>query len=71
MPGSAPVLTAASSSGDTTPNLVAAISGSIRYIDKHGKAIDPKSIKPTERLQPLYDSGPGGLVLVKVMVDRN
>jgi hypothetical protein len=77
VPGSVPQLTVASTSADTVSGiavpaaLAVAITPALRYVDKHGKDIDPKSIKPTERLQPLYDSGPGGLVLQTVMVDRD
>ena len=73
VPGSAPVLTAnsASTADAAAPGLAIAASKTIRYIDKHGKPIDPASIKPSESLQPILDSGPNGRVIQTIMVDRN
>jgi hypothetical protein len=48
-----------------------AVSKSFHFVDKHGRTIDSRTIKPTERLQPLFDSGPTGQVLQAVMVDRD
>jgi hypothetical protein len=75
VPGSGPVLTATSTGEEKTPvlapGLAVASTKTVRFIDQHGRDIDPKTIKPTERLQPLYDSGPAGAVLQTVMVDRD
>lgn len=71
VPGSAPVLTANSASSDVSPGLAIAASNTVRYIDKHGKPVDPATIKPNESLQPIFDAGPNGRVLQTIMVDRD
>jgi hypothetical protein len=43
----------------------------VRFVDKHGGDVDPSSIKPTERLQPIGGSGPQGLILQQILVDRD
>ena len=61
---------AAIPSTNATP-IPVAVSKSFHFINKHGQTIDSKTIKQTERLQPLFDSGPNGQVLQAVMVDRD
>jgi len=43
----------------------------VQYIDKHGRPVDPASIKVGERLQAISDWGPNGPVIQQIMVDRD
>jgi len=71
VPGANPILTAEATDGTVSPGLAVAAVHTIRFVDKQGHDVDPTSIKATERLQPLGGSGPNGLILQKIMVDRD
>ena len=71
VPGTNPILTAEATDGTVPPGLAAAAVHTVRFIDKNGRDVDPATIRPTERLQPLGGSGPNGLILQKIMVDRD
>ena len=66
-PGSPPTITAASAT-DGSP---IAIPKNLRFVDKHGRNVDPASITLETRFQAIYDSGPNGPVIQQVMVDRD
>ena len=55
LPGPNPTLTARATSGeDLAPGLSVAINQTVRYVDKKGQSIDPKSITSSDRIQALY-----------------
>jgi hypothetical protein len=58
-------------SASATPIPPIPVSKSFRFADKQGRTIDPKTIKLTERLQPVAAWGPSGPVLQAVVVDRD
>ena len=65
-PGSPPRLSAV-----TTDGAPATISKTLRFVDKHGRNVDPHTITSSTRFQAIYDSTANGLVIQQVMVDRD